>query len=381
LIETNGVLGRINEQAGLMCGALWLSAAMLAFAPSLQAQDLMDWLQDTDDMPYHASSPADVSGIYMAELVTLEPGESEMYPKVSPDGKYLLVVSGKSRKPVITRRLIENGDPINLVSESDPQVLDSIAWHGNDRVIFLSYRADSLGVWEKPAAGGVTRRYQRLDGELRSPVLLDDGNIIAVRLQTASKRLASPTHKATRPGFDNWDTRGKQSYMVRINRNGAEHELTAGANPALSPDGKRLVFCMQEERNWHLFMMNVDGSNLIQLTEGHHVDVQPTWSPDGKWIAFTSNRGKQAKRGNIEEDSLQSGKANWDVWLISHDGRGLTRLTQDNGRDGAPGIANNGRVYFHSDRKVNKENSRLHQVRGAVKGFHIWSVALPAKVS
>lgn len=359
--------------------ALWLTAAVLVCAPSLQAQELMDWLPDADT-PYRASLSADVSGPDLAELLTLEPGESEMYPKVSPDGKYLLVVSGTKRKPVITRRLTENGDPINMVSENDLQVLDSIAWHGNDSVTFLSYRADSLGLWEKPVAGGATRRYQRLDGELRNPVLLDDGSIIAVRLQTTSKRLVSTGHKTVGPGFDNWDMRGKQSYLVLINKNGAERELTAGSNPALSPDGKRLVFSMQAKQGWHLFMMDVDGSNLIQLTEGRHVDVQPSWSSDGKWIAFTSNRGKQANHMTGAGAQL-SGKANWDIWIISHDGLGLTRLTQDNGHDGAPCIANNGRVYFHSDRKVNKENSRLHQVRGSVKGFHIWSVELPAKVS
>jgi len=364
-----------------MYGFLWLTAAMFAFTPSLQAQDLMDWLQDATTSS-RTDAPSDTSGMDMAELVTLEPGESEMYPRVSPGGKYLLVVSGKSRKPVITRRLIENGDPLNLVSEDDPQALGSIAWHGDDSVTFLSYRADSLGLWKKPVVGGVIRRFQRIDGELTSPILLDDDSIIAVRLPVAPKRLGSSGHKKSAgPGFDNWNMRGKQPYMVHISKSGAERKLTSGVNPALSPNGKRLVFSMQEGRNWHLFMMNVDGSGLIQLTEGRDVDVQPTWSPDGKWIAFTSNRGKQVKAKNAVADMHLSGKSNWDIWLISHDGRGLTRLTENNARDGAPGIAKNGRVYFHSDRKVSKENRGRHQVKGRTGGFHIWSVALPAKVS
>jgi len=362
-----------------MYRVLWLTAAMLAFAPLSQAQDLMDWLHDTalsSRIASHSDGETD-----MAELLTLEPGENEMYPRVSPDGKYLLVISGKSRKPVITRRLIENGDPVNIVSEYDPYVLYSINWHGNDMVTFLSYRADSLGVWEKPVSGGIIRRYQRLDGELINPIVLDNGIVIAVRLRVTSKRTAPTRHKTYSPRFDNWEMRGKQPYMVYINSNGSERELTAGVNPALSPDGSRLVFSMQAGRYWHLFMMNVDGSDLIQLTEGRNVDVQPTWSPDGKWVAFTSNRGSDSDEERSGLNTHISGKTNWDIWLISHDGRGLSRLTQSPAKDGAPSISVNGKVYFHSDRKVNKETSKKHQIKGKTSGFHIWSVELPASVS
>jgi len=54
-----------------------------------------------------------------------------------------------------------------------------------------------------------------------------------------------------------------------------------------SPDGRRLVFSLENER---IFQMNAaDGTGLTQLTSGPH-DTSPEWSPDGTRIAFAVNR-------------------------------------------------------------------------------------------
>ena len=343
---------------------------LLSFTSLAQAEDFLNWLEAAAGSQKSEEAQLGFDG---AELITLENRENEMFPKVSPDGKYFLVVSTKKHQHMITRRLVENGDPINIVVDHDAQVLDSIAWYSDDNVTFLSQRADSLGLWQKPVEGGVIKRlHGRLDGELRDPIVLEDGSIIAVRLHTPSRRMVPAHVKAQKPrlAFNNWKMNGKQPHLVKISPEGVEEELASGVNPSLSADGEHLVFSMQAGRSWHLFMMKVDGSDLVQLTEGRSVDVQPTWSPDGKWVAFTSNRG--------DADMRHSNKGNWDVWMISYDGRNLTRLTTNKAKDGAPEFAKNGRVYFHSDRKVDKRARADHQVRGSTQGFHVWSTMLPA---
>lgn len=345
--------------------------ATLIVSSNAYSDDLLDWLHQ-EVMERKPAAEASLSPSENATLLTLESGEAEMYPKISPDGKHLLVVSGKRNHNRVTRRLLENGDPLNVVTD-DQRAFRSAGWHGSEHATFLSDRGGDLGVWQMAANGqGAVRRLTRLTGEFVEMIVLDNGELIGVRLLPTSGLVRSGNIKMINQlDFKNWKIAGNETRLLHIGKNGEESSLTAGVNPSLSPDGKSIVFSMQTGHSWHLFMVDVDGSNLIQLTNSNSINVQPTWSPNGKWIAFTSNRG---------EAGAKIKKENWDVWMIRRDGQHLTRLTFDAAHDGAPAIGANGRVYYHSDRKVDRVEKKGIYAAGGTSGFHIWSLPLPAMV-
>ena len=69
-------------------------------------------------------------------------------------------------------------------------------------------------------------------------------------------------------------------------------------SPSWSPDGKRIAFSSRRDGHFigefgltsEIYVMDADGGNEQRLTENRKTDSSPSWSPDGKWIAFTSDR-------------------------------------------------------------------------------------------
>jgi Tol biopolymer transport system component len=83
------------------------------------------------------------------------------------------------------------------------------------------------------------------------------------------------------------DPAGRRLATLTAKRAGRED-----AEPAWSPDGKRLAFTRTTDgrRSFHIFVMNADGTGMRQLTHGI-IDASPAWSPDGRWLVYRANYG------------------------------------------------------------------------------------------
>ena len=82
-------------------------------------------------------------------------------------------------------------------------------------------------------------------------------------------------------------------------------------DPTFSQDGKQIAFVSDRDGNFEIYLQNIDGSGLRRLTNHPAHESFPSFSPDGTQIAFNSDR---------ENDSF-------DVYLINLDGGGLHQLT------------------------------------------------------
>lgn len=109
--------------------------------------------------------------------------------------------------------------------------------------------------------------------------------------------------------------------------------------PVWSPDGRRIAFVSERDGNREVYVMNADGNQQLNLTRDSADDWTPTWSPDGRRIAFASFRD-----------------GNWEIYVMDRNGAKVERLTRSSAADYSPCWSPDGRsIAFVSDRDGNLE--------------------------
>ena len=81
---------------------------------------------------------------------------------------------------------------------------------------------------------------------------------------------------------------GDGSNQTRLTRNEAWD-----SSPAWSPDGRRIAFQSDRDGAGEIYAMDGDGSNQTRLTRDLASDMEPALSPDGRRMAFESDRGSR----------------------------------------------------------------------------------------
>ena len=118
-------------------------------------------------------------------------------------------------------------------------------------------------------------------------------------------------------------------------------------HPAISPDGKKLAFISDRGGISNLWTMDIDGTNLSQVTkEKNNLIHSPKWSPDGQYLAVS--------KGIMSGRSIPAGE----IWLYHHSGGdGLPIKERVNGKKDQKNIAD---PVFFTGRKIYLLHSGHH---------------------
>jgi TolB protein len=172
---------------------------------------------------------------------------------------------------------------------------------------------------------------------------------------------AAGAAEPARPAFAFVSDRDGDSEIFVRRTSGANVQLTRNRisdfSPAWSPDGRNIAFSRQAGNGAALFVMNADGTGVRRLTTpvqgpggAPSNDFTPAWSPDGRQIAFSSNRADFAEP---------------DIFRIDADGTDLTQLTRTPFFTGDfnPTWSPDGKwIWFDSDR-VSVFNREIYRMR------------------
>ncbi len=234
-------------------------------------------------------------GTQMASVVVLPNHQTQF--TISPDGNELIYVDAVDGRNDLWRRGFHGKNPVNLTNSESNESSPSWSPDGT-KILFSSDRDNSKNeIYIMSLDSGETERLtnnQLYDSEgCWSP---GGDKIIFTRFFPANDKLKSKGQGA----IFQYDLKTKK-----------EKRLTdlGGYCGGLSysPDGATIAFHRTSDATSEIWVMKNDGTDPQQVTDTFVDEYSPSWSPDGKWIAFTAGTG-------------HDGLGTFDLWLMRPDG-------------------------------------------------------------
>ena len=268
----------------------------------------------------------------------------ESFPSLSPDGRSLLYVKSLNGNADIYLQRVGGGNPQNLTPDSPADDTQPAFSPDGQQIAFRSDR-EGGGLFVMGATGESARR---VTGIGYNPAWSPDGH----RLVFATEEVSRPLERRL----------NSQLWMVDI-ATGQQRRLVRedAVQPSWSPHGQRIAYwgIPTGSSRRLLWTVSVAGGGSVPVTYDDHVNWNPVWSPDGRYLYFVSDR---------------SGSMNvWRVPIDETTGRVLgvpESITTSSQSTGLLSLARDGRriVYATDEGKSNLERRSFDPVTHRVSG-------------
>ncbi len=269
-------------------------------------------------------------GVRPKDLYTLR---TVVDPQISPDGKQVAYVVTWADKDADETRMsvylapLDGRAPARRFTQGNKD--HSPRWSPDGRhLAFVSDRGEKNQLFVAPLGGGEARQVTKARHGISNPAWSPDGKRVAYMARTGDYKESkerSPIEKAA----------------PRVIRD-LRYKL----------DGIGFF----DERRTHIFTIDVATGDEKQTTDGDWYDDQPAWSPDGKTIAFVSDREPERHQRQWRSD----------LWVVPAGGGRARKLTQSRGAAVSPALSPDGRhIAF-----VGHE----HGDEGSAKNIHLMVV-------
>jgi serine/threonine protein kinase len=269
----------------------WHGRTVASIALALVALSLGGWLAATKWFATKVPAGPDWSRARNVQLTIQE--ASELFCSLAPDGKSFIYVSNQAGNTDIYWQRVGGKNPTNLTKDS-AQSETTPAFSPDGNLIAFHSEREPAGLYLMEATGENQRRISDVGYH---PSWSPDGKQIVV----GAEWVGVHSNKRTSPSA---------LWIIDV-ASGAKRLLTEGdaAQPSWSPDGGRIAYWYwSAEGRGDIVTIPAAGGQPVSITTEDSTDWNPVWSPDGRYIYYSSDRGGSMNLWRVAVDE-KTGKA------------------------------------------------------------------------